>query len=127
MMTPKAPKQGVMSLAIRDKTMLLAAYMPYLKNGGIFIPTDRSFELGDEVFLLLTAGRAWRPAAGYWYPIRRHRRRPGAEKNRNLSGRCAAFGTPDPYHVNPDRLPAVTPLCQPGLSIKPCWSMLTVT
>jgi type IV pilus assembly protein PilZ len=54
MMTPKAPKQGVMSLAIRDKTMLLAAYMPYLKNGGIFIPTDRSFELGDEVFLLLT-------------------------------------------------------------------------
>ena len=43
MMTPKAPKQGVMSLAIRDKNMLISAYMPYLKNGGIFIPTDRSF------------------------------------------------------------------------------------
>jgi type IV pilus assembly protein PilZ len=48
------PKQGVMSLVIRDKNALLAAYMPYLKNGGIFIPTDRPFELGDEVFLLLS-------------------------------------------------------------------------
>lgn len=47
------PKQGVMSLTIRDKNALLAAYMPYLKNGGIFVPTERSFELGDEVFLLL--------------------------------------------------------------------------
>lgn len=47
------PKQGVMSLTIRDKNALLAAYMPYLKNGGIFVPTERNFELGDEVFLLL--------------------------------------------------------------------------
>jgi type IV pilus assembly protein PilZ len=54
MLSPKAPKQGVMSLAIRDKNTLLAAYMPYLKSGGIFIPTEKTFELGDEVFLLLT-------------------------------------------------------------------------
>jgi type IV pilus assembly protein PilZ len=43
-----------MSLAIRDKAALMAAYMPFVKNGGIFIPTDKAFELGDEVFLLLT-------------------------------------------------------------------------
>ncbi len=49
-----APKQGVMSLAIRDKSTLYASYMPFLKNGGIFIPTDKAFELGDEVFLLLS-------------------------------------------------------------------------
>lgn len=48
------PKQGMMSLAVRDKKALLAAYMPYLKNGGIFVPTEKSFELGDEVFLLLS-------------------------------------------------------------------------
>jgi len=55
MLEPKsAPKQGVMSLTIRDKNALFAAYMPYLKNGGIFIPTERPFELGDEVFLLLS-------------------------------------------------------------------------
>lgn len=51
---PTGPKQGMMSLTIRDKNALLAAYMPYLKNGGIFVPTDKPFELGDEVFVLLS-------------------------------------------------------------------------
>ncbi|MDX1656994.1 MAG: PilZ domain-containing protein [Candidatus Competibacteraceae bacterium] len=51
---PKAPKQGVMSLTIRDKNTLYQAYMPFLKQGGLFIPTEKPFELGDEVFLLLT-------------------------------------------------------------------------
>lgn len=54
MAATKAPKQGLMPLAIRDKNALMAAYMPFLKSGGIFIPTDRSFELGDEVFVLLS-------------------------------------------------------------------------
>ncbi|MBZ4193343.1 MAG: PilZ domain-containing protein [Candidatus Contendobacter sp.] len=48
------PRQGVISLAIKDKTMLHSSFMPFIKSGGIFIPTERSFELGDEVFLLLT-------------------------------------------------------------------------
>ena len=52
MATP--PRQGVISLAIRDKAMLHSNFMPFVKSGGIFIPTERSFELGDEVFLLLT-------------------------------------------------------------------------
>lgn len=34
--------------------MLHSSYMPFIKGGGIFIPTEKSFELGDEVFLLLT-------------------------------------------------------------------------
>lgn len=51
---PKAAKQGVLSLAVRDKNTLYASYMPFLKNGGLFIPTDKPFELGDEVFLLLS-------------------------------------------------------------------------
>ncbi|MBK8508904.1 MAG: PilZ domain-containing protein [Candidatus Competibacteraceae bacterium] len=49
-----APRQGVISLAIKDKAMLHASYMPFIKGGGIFISTEKSFELGDEVFLLLT-------------------------------------------------------------------------
>jgi len=49
-----APRQGVISLAIKDKAMLHASYMPFVKGGGIFIATEKSFELGDEVFLLLT-------------------------------------------------------------------------
>ena len=49
-----APRQGVISLAIRDQSMLHSNYMPFIKGGGIFIPTEKTFELGDEVFLLLT-------------------------------------------------------------------------
>jgi type IV pilus assembly protein PilZ len=50
-----APTKGrILTLAIREKTALSAAYMPFLVNGGLFIPTDKPFNLGDEVFLLLT-------------------------------------------------------------------------
>lgn len=47
-------RAGVLSLNIREKSALYAAYMPFLKNGGIFIPTTKRYELGDEVFMLLT-------------------------------------------------------------------------
>ena len=49
-----APKQGILSLTIRDKSALYAAYMPFIRNGGLFIPTNRNYHLGDEVFMLLT-------------------------------------------------------------------------
>ena len=49
-----APKPGILSLTIRDKSALYAAYMPYVKNGGLFIPTNKDYRLGDEVFMLLT-------------------------------------------------------------------------
>lgn len=45
---------GVLSLSIKEKTALFAAYMPFLKGGGIFIPTTKQYKLGDEVFMLLT-------------------------------------------------------------------------
>ncbi len=40
-------------LAIKDKAVLYAAYMPFIRNGGLFIPTKKEYELGDEVFMLL--------------------------------------------------------------------------
>lgn len=45
---------GILSLAIKDKSSLYAAYMPFVKNGGLFIPTNKEYSLGDEVFMLLT-------------------------------------------------------------------------
>jgi len=48
------PRQGILSLTIRDKSALYASYMPFVKNGGLFIPTAKSYKLGDEVFMLLT-------------------------------------------------------------------------
>ena len=47
-------RQGILSLAVKDKAQLYNAYMPYLKSGGIFVPTAQRYFLGDEVFLLLT-------------------------------------------------------------------------
>ncbi len=48
------PRQGILSLTIRDKSALYAYYMPFIKNGGLFIPTAKAYNLGDEVFMLLT-------------------------------------------------------------------------
>ena len=48
------PRQGILSLTIKDKSALYAAYMPFIKGGGLFIPTKKSYQIGDEVFMLLT-------------------------------------------------------------------------
>jgi type IV pilus assembly protein PilZ len=47
-------RQGILSLTIKDKNALYAAYMEFIKNGGLFIPTTKRYQLGDEVFMLLT-------------------------------------------------------------------------
>ena len=47
-------RQGILSLTIKDKSALYAAYMPFVKNGGLFIPTNKNYGLGDEVFMLLS-------------------------------------------------------------------------
>ncbi len=54
MIPSAAGQKGILSLAIRDKSALYAAYMPFVKNGGLFIPTNKDYTLGDEVFMLLT-------------------------------------------------------------------------
>ena len=52
MPTPSRP--SVLSLAIKEKSALFSAYMPYLKNGGIFVPTNKTYKLGEEIYLILT-------------------------------------------------------------------------
>jgi type IV pilus assembly protein PilZ len=46
-------RSGILTLTIKDKAVLYAAYMPFIRNGGLFIPTAKTYHLGDEVFLLL--------------------------------------------------------------------------
>ena len=48
------PRQGILSLSIKDKTALYQSYMPFLKHGGLFVPTKKQYAIGDEVFILLT-------------------------------------------------------------------------
>ena len=47
-------RNGILSLTIKDKAVLYSAYMPFLNNGGLFVPTNKSYAIGDEVFMLLT-------------------------------------------------------------------------
>ena len=51
---PGGAQPGILTLNIKDKSALFAAYMPFIKNGGLFIPTSKEYRLGDEVFILLT-------------------------------------------------------------------------
>jgi type IV pilus assembly protein PilZ len=49
----KKQRQGILSLSIKDKKALYSAYMPFVINGGLFIPTARNYEMGEEIFMLL--------------------------------------------------------------------------
>ena len=44
----------VLSLNFNSRSALYASYMPFLQRGGVFIPTTRTYALGDEIFMLLT-------------------------------------------------------------------------
>jgi len=47
-------RPGVFTLVIRSKAALYAAWIPLLKGGGIFIPSNRAHHLGEEVLILLS-------------------------------------------------------------------------
>jgi type IV pilus assembly protein PilZ len=49
-----AAKPGVLSLHIKEKAALYSAYMPFIKGGGLFIPTNKTYKIGEEVFMLLS-------------------------------------------------------------------------
>lgn len=53
-MTQAQNKPGLLTLTIKDKSALYLAYMPFIKNGGLFIPTTTEYRLGDEIFMLLS-------------------------------------------------------------------------
>ena len=48
-----AVRPSVLSLAIKERSALYTAYMPFLKHGGIFVPTARPYKIGDEIFVIL--------------------------------------------------------------------------
>src|SRR3546814_11418290 len=65
---------GILTLHIKDKSALYVAYMPFVKNGGLFIPTNKDYHLGDDIFMLLTLmdNTERPPVAGkvIWVPLR---------------------------------------------------------
>jgi type IV pilus assembly protein PilZ len=56
-LTPSAAassRPSVVQLAIKEKAALYAAYIPLFKEGGVFIPTAREYQLGADVYVLMT-------------------------------------------------------------------------
>ncbi|MGH8856042.1 MAG: PilZ domain-containing protein [Telluria sp.] len=51
---PQPSRPSVLSLAIKEKAALYAAYMPFLKNGGMFVPANKPYKIGDEIYLILS-------------------------------------------------------------------------
>jgi len=43
-------RSGIMTLTIKDKAVLYAAYMGFVKNGGLFIPTQKNYRMGMRSF-----------------------------------------------------------------------------
>lgn len=49
--TEKRP--SVISLSLKGKSALYAAWMPLLKGGGLFMPSNRAHQLGEDVLVVL--------------------------------------------------------------------------
>jgi type IV pilus assembly protein PilZ len=54
----------VIQLAIKEKAALYAAYIPLFAEGGVFIPTNKDYRLGDDIYLLLSL-----PGEPQRYPV----------------------------------------------------------
>ena len=61
---PASARPSVIQLAIKEKAALYAAYIPLFKEGGVFIPTAREYQLGADVYVLMTL-----PGDTQRYPI----------------------------------------------------------
>ena len=53
-MSEEKKKIPAMSITIQDKEALYAAYMPFLTRGGLFIPTNKTYQLGEKAHLMIT-------------------------------------------------------------------------
>ncbi len=47
-------QQKLLSTKIPDREQLYRQYMPFVRGGGLFVPTTNMFGLGDDVFVLTT-------------------------------------------------------------------------
>ena len=52
--SPNAGRPSVIQLVFREKGALYAAYVPLFTDGGLFVPSTRDYQLGDDIYLLLS-------------------------------------------------------------------------
>lgn len=46
-------RNGILNLKLATQEDLYASYMPFIANGGLFVPSKQEYLIGDEVFVLL--------------------------------------------------------------------------
>ncbi len=51
---PGVARPSVMQLVFRERGALFAAFIPLFAEGGLFVPTSRSYQLGEDLYLLLS-------------------------------------------------------------------------
>ncbi|MBX2837449.1 MAG: PilZ domain-containing protein [Gammaproteobacteria bacterium] len=56
-------RKGIIAFSITDRGALYSAYMSFITNGGMFVPTSRNYQLGDKIFMLLKVMDENTPAA----------------------------------------------------------------
>ena len=50
----KGGKGGILSVEIPNEDALYEHYMAFVQGGGVFVPTKKSYELGDDILFLLS-------------------------------------------------------------------------
>lgn len=46
-------RPAVLSLTIKERASLYGSYMPFIENGGLFIPTQKEYAIGDQLYIIL--------------------------------------------------------------------------
>jgi type IV pilus assembly protein PilZ len=50
---PTGIRPTVLSLVIKERSALYAAYMPFIQGGALFIPTTKQYGMGDMLYVIL--------------------------------------------------------------------------
>lgn len=50
----QSARPSVIQLVFREKGALYAAYIPLFTDGGLFVPTNRTYRLNEDIYLLIS-------------------------------------------------------------------------
>ncbi len=53
-MSETAARPSVFSVTLKNKASLYMAYLPFIKGGGLFLPSNKEHKIGDELIVLLS-------------------------------------------------------------------------
>lgn len=60
-MNEPVERNDILNVRIEDDASLQSAYMPFVTGGGLFIPAEGKFNLGEEIFVMLELSEVKEP------------------------------------------------------------------